>query len=511
MFKKISIENFKAFGKKQSLELAPITLIYGKNSGGKSSIIQSLLLIKQSIESKINNGIQEKYLIPKGLHADLGQSKSMHYKHLFSNRISISVAFDFDQKKTFFKDSLLGYEDVELSMQFEQPTHSAKYKLPQLTSINYNFNDPSKDNKKLNFTLVKGSPKKINLDDDNFFTEIDLGRRSNFFNFKTAKDASILMERASSHDASLFQYIDTSDINNAQKNKFQISYRARVGGEFSYLPTTVRDMSKTTKNEQVGFRVSNILERPSRVLSMTASIFDHKFEKLSYLGPMRSRPKRIYELSQQYKESIGSSGEYIVEAISAGDNTDEPDREKITSVVNYWMKTLEIPYSIEVVDFGDEIFGDLAQLKIIDEKNKISVAATDVGFGISQMLPILVEGVMSSHFSTSSFDAKTICVEQPEIHLHPKLQANFADFFISTAADGKCQWIIETHSEALILRIQRRIREKKLLAKDVAVVFVHPDNDEGSLIFNLRLSETGDFIDEWPGGFFEERFDEMFS
>jgi len=95
--------------------------------------------------------------------------------------------------------------------------------------------------------------------------------------------------------------------------------------------------------------------------------------------------------------------------------------------------------------------------------------------------------------------------------LHPKLQANFADFFISTAADEKCQWIIETHSEALILRIQRRIREKTLQAKDVAVVFVHPDNDEGSLIFNLRLSETGDFIDEWPGGFFEERFNEMFS
>lgn len=101
MFKKISIENFKAFGKKQSFELAPITLIYGRNSGGKISIIQSLLLIKQSIESKINNGIQEKYLIPKGLHADLGQSKSMHYKHLFSNKISISVTFDFDQKDLY--------------------------------------------------------------------------------------------------------------------------------------------------------------------------------------------------------------------------------------------------------------------------------------------------------------------------------------------------------------------------------------------------------------------------
>ncbi len=138
----------------------------------------------------------------------------------------------------------------------------------------------------------------------------------------------------------------------------------------------------------------------------------------------------------------------------------------------------------------------------------------DVGFGVGQVFPILIEGLAS--------EARVICVEQPEIHLHPRLQANLADFFIETSAAHSGpeaspskpatkprQWILETHSEAMILRIQRRIRDGSLDPKDVSVLYVQNDGGDSSTAQRLRLDEEGRFLDEWPDGFFDESLREM--
>ena len=105
-------------------------------------------------------------------------------------------------------------------------------------------------------------------------------------------------------------------------------------------------------------------------------------------------------------------------------------------------------------------------------------------------MPVIIEGIASQEDSI-------ICVEQPEIHLHPRLQADIADLMIDTIADepGKRkQWIVETHSELLILRLQRRIREGKIKPEDISVLYVDPDdkNTEGSAIISLRMDENGD-------------------
>ena len=102
-------------------------------------------------------------------------------------------------------------------------------------------------------------------------------------------------------------------------------------------------------------------------------------------------------------------------------------------------------------------------------------------------------------------------MEQPEIHLHPALQAELADVFIETAlGQRKNTFILETHSEHLILRLLRRIREGKITPDDVGVVYVEP-LARGSRFIELRIDDEGDFIDEWPGGFFEESFHEKFA
>ena len=162
--------------------------------------------------------------------------------------------------------------------------------------------------------------------------------------------------------------------------------------------------------------------------------------------------------------------------------------------MNEWLAKLEIPYTIDVRSESDEVMGTLRALRLRSTmsppgkgkraRQGVVVSPSDVGFGIGQVLPIIIEGLTSRTCSI-------IRVEQPEIHLHPRLQAQLADFLIETSsasrgtkgaaeAIGSNQWIVETHSELLMLRIQRRIREGTLSHDDVSVIYVDPGRGLGA-------------------------------
>jgi hypothetical protein len=123
---------------------------------------------------------------------------------------------------------------------------------------------------------------------------------------------------------------------------------------------------------------------------------------------------------------------------------------------------------------------------------------------------------------------KLIAIEQPEIHIHPALQSELGDAFIESAlGDNKNTFVLETHSEHLILRLLRRIREtsksdfsswseslklacpKGIKPQDIAVLYVKP-GDEGAELIELPVDANGEFTCDWPGGFFEERIKELF-
>ena len=144
-------------------------------------------------------------------------------------------------------------------------------------------------------------------------------------------------------------------------------------------------------------------------------------------------------------------------------------------------------------------------------QNNLLLDIPDVGFGISQVLPILVEGMMAPPSST-------IIMEQPEIHLHPKMQAELADLFIDILqlqtkrkSSIKKYLIIETHSEYIIKRIRRRIAEGVISPKHVAIYFVNPRNKEHPDTAEIQLAPISkDGTIEWPEDFYmTELEDEM--
>jgi hypothetical protein len=166
----------------------------------------------------------------------------------------------------------------------------------------------------------------------------------------------------------------------------------------------------------------------------------------------------------------------------------------------------EIAKTIEASD-ADRI----RELVLVDQRTNTVVTHRDVGIGISQVLPVLVMAYGSQ--------GKLLAMEQPEIHLHPALQAELGDVFIEAALGSRQNtFILETHSEHLILRLMRRMRETyqqkdtglpRLTPNDISVLYVEPDGTR-SIVREMPLNELGELVKSWPGGFFEEGLREQF-
>jgi len=166
------------------------------------------------------------------------------------------------------------------------------------------------------------------------------------------------------------------------------------------------------------------------------------------------------------------------------------------SKVNKWLDNFGLSVSVEDVK---EV---IHRLKI--SQNGLNLDITDVGFGISQVLPIIVQGFLSKEESLT-------IVEQPEIHLHPMMQAELADLFIDVVCTennaGKIL-LIETHSESILKRLRRRIAEGKIKNSDIAIYFIHSRQKKNSsaIIEKIEIGEKGAF--DWPKEFYTTDFED---
>ena len=278
----------------------------------------------------------------------------------------------------------------------------------------------------------------------------------------------------------------------AQERAERILSHAR-GYDLARTPAQSRSLQRSLR--KLNLSVENLISlTPENI----PSDYEHEFHLLNYLGPLRSPPKRVYRLSSvEDDDNTGIQGEFASNIIYR--NRQIEDR------LNWWIEEFEIPHSLTVESLGEvELTGEHIAVVLTDKRNGTKVTIADVGFGISQLLPVIIEGIASKEESI-------ICAEEPGTNLHPRLQEKIPDLMIDTIADepGKRkQWIVETHSELLVRRIQTRIAQGDISPSDVSVLYVDPDDDdyEGSAIKQLRLDENGYWLDEWPQGFFEEGY-----
>lgn len=202
---------------------------------------------------------------------------------------------------------------------------------------------------------------------------------------------------------------------------------------------------------------------------------------LVYLGPHRGDPRQDYEPSREFFRRHPGNRDFA-----------DPTR------VNTMLRHLEIPFAFKVEPPKGPEDGGLRfqrDWQLVDTRTHVDVSLDQVGYGVSQVLPVIEGCIRASE--------QLVCIEQPELHIHPRLQAKLGQLFAASLLSGN-QIIAETHSESLMLRVRKLIRQGTLAAGQVAILYVDNTTDEGVSVRRLRLGDQGELLDPWPTGFFDD-------
>ncbi|MFD3162432.1 DUF3696 domain-containing protein [Herpetosiphon sp. NSE202] len=223
--------------------------------------------------------------------------------------------------------------------------------------------------------------------------------------------------------------------------------------------------------------------------------FEEHFRDMQYLGPIREDPKRFYQWTGEIR-SLGNRGEHAVLVLLADQKRYSESR--LAKQVAIWLKQLGLIADFRLHQIAPNV--DLHEVRVKIKPNAAEVLLTDVGFGVAQILPVLV-------LCASAKPGSTIILEQPEIYLHPAVQSNLADILIETIKRG-VQIVLESHSEHLLHRLQRRIAEEVLSNTDTALYFCDMDDTGTSHAVPLDVDQYGN-IRNWPKDFFGDEMADL--
>ena len=511
MLREYQLTNFKAFGETVTIPIRPLTLIFGANSSGKSSIFQSLLLLKQTLEA--NN--PQTVLLPKGSLVNLRAYADFVHRHETERDFEFRARFDLKTPLVLSRDETI--REAGLGVRF---THSRENHPALLSAGSLALKVGDKEQSIIQY----GAAYQIQFASKSEFwerwwnalhschTDRDPEYRDLVFLLSRNSESRYDSRRgpaAWTEQAQFDTEVKHSEMKEALCMEFEKALSscstARRDDPFlrpqnfllAHPPGAINFHSPNS------YMMDTWMALPfNRVLSS----FHTNLENLVYLGPLRSYPERYYTFSGETTEYVGQRGEHLPSILF-----ENPD---LLEKINADLKGLGVQYTLKVskLQHGEDASpSNVFSLRLIDKNIDVDVSLRDVGFGISQVLPIVAQAELC--------EKKTLLIEQPEIHLHPAHQAELGDLFIRSAKKRGNTFLLETHSEHLLLRIMRRMRETSegklpegaiaVRPEDVAVLFVESDGSQ-SIVREMPLNEHGELVKAWPGGFFEEGLREIF-
>ena len=461
---KISINNFKSIGSLANYEMRPLTILSGTNSSGKSSFIQLLLLLKQTLE---DDSAQRPLFLegktnPIRNYLDILKDKNK------DNKLRVEFSFnklELDKYKEFpgfnIYNAFDNY-DLHISITFDESEEENRV---IVSTFEVKF-VPKEGEGQQNFTIFE------NNNDSTFSVKTNL----------PVLVSNNLLPRNSDY---------------LIKN---INYNAFIPSEFDI---EITNPSYELPGGKMAKPTKTVLKEVPKLDGIKAILKDF-FSNLNYVGPLRIAPKDNYSTAGK-TNSVGTDGANVAEVFcelseksitffKIQENEDNikfiKSQDKFINAVKYWLcerfKLCSDIYSKKEAD---------SYIIYVESLSGITSTIKHVGFGISQILPILVEGLKISN-------NETLILEQPEIHLHPKVQSQFTDFLLSLVEQGK-KIIIETHSDHLITRLRRRIAEdaNNLLDNNVLLTFVEVGKSD-ILFRSIDIDDFGN-LDYFPNDFIE--------
>jgi len=558
----IELENFKGIRARQEIDLKPITLLFGPNSAGKSTILQALHYLREILERQ---NVDPDITIAGGL-IDLGGFSTLVHNRELDRSVRIKVKLDLSEEhgggilylnsgtsagEIDFQELQLRYllgesrdfSDNAIAQQVAIEVEirwSELERTPYVSRLGVEFdNEP--------FAAIISPPQagRAQLTDFNFshpllrpIADADDRRKDqpdviapSPLEYEVATLArEVALDRSTA---------DTPD------DQFRIAVATLMGA----LPDVDLDLKldlrdpdeKASELEEHTPRVRGLRRLLSEmVLGPMRLVRDHLCA-MTYIGPLREIPSRNYRPQVSPDEARWATG------LAAWDLLYTDRNSNLMDEVNTWLsdeRRLHTSYRLERVEFkevpvpspfhqilarglNEDDIGELQELydmlpsrteiALRDFDKGILVSPSDVGVGISQMVPVVVSALRPQD--------GLLAIEQPELHVHPAIQVGIGDLLIRAVhvdperlRSGKTI-LVETHSEHIMLRLLRRIRETTeqtlppgvagLSPDDLSVVYVE-SSDDGVRFRALRVDQAGEFLDRWPRGFFEERGEELF-
>jgi hypothetical protein len=545
LIRSITLQNFKGFSEEVRIDLRPITLLFGANSAGKSSVLQALQYVNEVLTGGNLDADSTRH---GGQVLGLGGFQNLVHGRDKSKSIEIGVLMSLGDT------SMLDAEDEEIG-DFDLPSEGLHRFEGLLNEFKRRTNDAELQLKigwsnQLNEPVVQGYKVLLNgvwcaeikassdgrqaalrlhgshplfmvphRDVGNFVTELDglVSPDDLFFDYELLSMGQVREEGGlvSWLPDVLYEVQD----NGAEPagTGFANWMRAMDGARPKLKAFRIRAPRAKTSDSLIWIRLFEsflnwMLVGPADTLRMQLS-------RLRYVGPLRVVPDRGAATARRPRPGDWADGAAAWTTLANG----SPG---LRARVSSWMgerDRLNTGYTVSLrttrdfqVDPADEEKGlsPLGQSRTriaLRDGAGLEHDPQDVGVGVSQILPVVVAALDNR--------ASLVCIEQPELHVHPAVQVGLGDLFIEGAVNQGLSFLIETHSEHLILRLLRRIREANEGAPEEESLRIEPDEiavhclsrEAGAVrVQRIAITPDGDFAESWPQGFFDERGAELF-